>query len=72
VIAICEPECRDPRACELVTGGHDVRLAGIAPKTVQHGDAADGPRLGQMQDAVELGVLDADPDTLRWHSSLLS
>src|SRR2546430_1708251 len=70
VIAVREPERCDTRAGERVTGRDDVWLIGMAAEAMEHRRSANRICLRQMQHAVELGVLDADSDTLRWHRSL--
>src|SRR5436190_812328 len=60
----------DTRAGERVTGRDDVWLIGMAAEAMEHRRSANRICLRQMQHAVELGVLDADSDTLRWHRSL--
>ncbi len=42
-------------------------LIGVAAEAVQHGGATDGAGVRQMQDPIELGVLDTNPDALCWH-----
>ena len=69
-MAVGKPERRDARAGERVTARDDVRLIGVATEAMQHGRPADRIRLRQMQHAVELGVLDANPDTLCGHSGV--
>ena len=67
VIAICEPERGDAGTRERLARRDDMRLVGIAAETVEHRGATERTRIGQVQDSVELGVLDSDPDALHRH-----
>ena len=67
MIAVRETERGDARVRESLARGDDVWLIGVATEAVQHGRAADGSGVRQMQDPIELGVLDTNPDALCWH-----
>ena len=67
VVAEREPQGGDPGRRERVTGRDDVWLIRMTAESVQDCGAADRGRVRKMQDSVELRVLNANPDALRWH-----
>src|SRR2546430_700378 len=69
MIAVRETERGDARIRERLARCDDVRLVWVAAEAVQDRRAADGRCVREMEDAVELGVLDANPDPLEAHSS---
>src|SRR2546430_874080 len=64
MIAIREAERGDADARERLAGRYDMRLVRIAAEAVQDRGAADGARIRQVQDSIELDVADANPDPL--------
>jgi hypothetical protein len=67
MIAKREAERGDAGVRERVARRDDVRLIGMAAEAMQDRGTADGARVGEMQDSVQIGVLHANPDALRGH-----